>query len=454
MSGTTRTAERPPHLERRLPPVPTSVGTARRLIEELLVQHERVDLVDTATLLVSEVVTNALLHAGTHIEVVADLDDDGLLVEVGDGSMHHPTRRRYAHTAGTGRGMVLLESLVDAWGVDRRARGKSVWFRVSRVLEGPEEPEVHPIGPGVAADRTAEPGDDPAGGGSREGPVVEVVLLGVPLLLHSAWQCHVEALLRDYLLASMVEDEPASAIALHAGATDAIAVLEEHLPRHGVTIATDAVMTGAEEPAVTVDRVVVPVPRASLASFVSLGRAVESAVAMAESGEILTPPTQPELRLLRRWLVEQVRAQAAGEPPTPWSAAPGEEAPALVADPGDAEAAEVRESPECQVLADDRNRILAVSGPALELLGHADEDALVGHRVVDLVPERLRQAHLAGFTMYLVLGRQPLVDTWTTVPAVRADGSELPVQLRLTALPPASDGRTRVLADLRPSPGA
>ena len=54
-------------------------------------ESDREDLVETAVLLVSEVVTNALLHAGTDIDVAATLDDDGLRVEVGDGSPHLPS---------------------------------------------------------------------------------------------------------------------------------------------------------------------------------------------------------------------------------------------------------------------------------------------------------------------------------------------------------------------------
>ena len=90
------------------------------------------DLIETAVLLVSEVVTNALLHAGTDIDVRRGAGRlDGLRVEVGDGSPHLPSRRRYAATAGTGRGLLMLESMVDDWGVTRHRAGKTVWFRIS-----------------------------------------------------------------------------------------------------------------------------------------------------------------------------------------------------------------------------------------------------------------------------------------------------------------------------------
>jgi anti-sigma regulatory factor (Ser/Thr protein kinase) len=71
--------------------VPGSVGEARELVRDLLEDEGRDDLVETATLLVSEIVTNAILHAGTPIEVRAVVDESGVRVEVGDGSEHLPT---------------------------------------------------------------------------------------------------------------------------------------------------------------------------------------------------------------------------------------------------------------------------------------------------------------------------------------------------------------------------
>ena len=178
VTGAAGTTEHPGSFERRLPPQPASVGEARRMIRELLARSDRDDLVETAVLLISEVVTNALLHAGTPIDVAARLDDDGLRVEVGDGSLHLPVRRRYATTAGTGRGLLMLEQLVDDWGVSRHQRGKTVWFRLDAgdretgdAVEGQSESDHRPDG--------AE--------------TVDVELRNVPLLLHAAWQEHAEA---------------------------------------------------------------------------------------------------------------------------------------------------------------------------------------------------------------------------------------------------------------------
>ena len=73
--------------------------------------------------------------------------------------------------------------------------------------------------------------------------------------------------------------------------------------------------------------------------------------------------------------------------------------------------------------------IVAVSAPAAQLLGYVAGDELVGHRLVDIIPERYRQAHLAGFTLHLFSGRSPLLGHQVTVPALRQDGSEVTIDI-------------------------
>jgi PAS domain S-box-containing protein len=100
------------------------------------------------------------------------------------------------------------------------------------------------------------------------------------------------------------------------------------------------------------------------------------------------------------------------------------------------------------VAADAANRIVAVNDAALELLGYDDAGQLVGHRLVVLIPERYRQAHVAGFTMYLLTGRRPLLGTEVRVPVVRSGGEELDVWMRVEE-EPAGDGSQVFVADLR-----
>ena len=116
----------------RFDPHPSSVGAARRLVRRELDRAGRADLVECAELVVTEVVTNALVHAGTPIDVAVRLDGDTLVVEVGDGSPQQPVVRHHGALAGTGRGLRLLEGMVDRWGSRAGDDGKTVWFELSR----------------------------------------------------------------------------------------------------------------------------------------------------------------------------------------------------------------------------------------------------------------------------------------------------------------------------------
>ena len=403
------------------------------MIRELLAGSDRDDLVETAVLLVSEVVTNALLHAGTPIDVAARLDADGLHVEVGDGSLHLPVRRHYATTSGTGRGLLMLEQMVDDWGVSRHTRGKTVWFRLDA---GDHET-------GLPVERLAA---DPQGPGTAE--MVAVELRNVPLLLHAAWQEHAEALLREFLLASLDDEGDIDPIQMHAEATDAIAILEEHIPRMDVDVEADRLMQGATEPNVSVTRLVVPVPVTSVPHFRTLDRTITAALELARRGITLTPPTQPEIQVFRRWLCHQVVDQAAGAPPVPWSVEG--EAPAQPKYELDWDLEGVATSVTGQIAADEANRILAVSPPVLELLGYDDPLQLVGRRLVAIIPERFRQAHVAGFTMFLLSGRRPLLGRSVRVPALRRDGSEVMVDL-LVDVHTAGEGQRLFLAEMSPA---
>ncbi len=113
-----------------LPPRLEAATQARRHVRQRLIAWQLDDLVDPVVLLTSEVVTNALLHAGTVITVAVRRDGQGVRVEVGDGSGVQPVQRRRSTTATTGRGVQLLESVSDGWGSTAVGEGKLVWFRV------------------------------------------------------------------------------------------------------------------------------------------------------------------------------------------------------------------------------------------------------------------------------------------------------------------------------------
>jgi PAS domain S-box-containing protein len=408
------------------------------MVHRLLVASEREDLTDTGQLLVSEVVTNALVYAATPIDVCVQVDEEGLLVQVGDGSRHWPEPRSYGLTAHTGRGLTMLEDMASAWGVVPAVGGKTVWFHLSFEADAGD----------VAAAEVLPEGLEGAGPEkTRSGPrvTVDVELRNVPLLLHGAWRQHAEAMLREYLLTSLdlhLDDDP---LAVHAAAIDAAAVLAQHIPEPDVGSRPEQVLHRAVEPWVSADRVVVPVPVSSVPHFHTLDATLEAAFRMAEAGRLLNPPPQPELRSLRRWMCTQVEDQSNGADPVPWEC--GRELRPLSRRALVWDVTPVTESPVAAVAADDTNRIIAVSAPALRLLGYDSPEQLVEQRLVTLIPERYRQAHIAGFTVQLLTGHGPLIDNTVRVPAMCGDGSEVVVDLYIERKR-APHGRTVFVATL------
>src|SRR4051812_2317663 len=104
-------------MEATLAPDPRSAGEARRLLSRAVRSFGCEPLEDTGTLLLSELVANSVLHAHTDIRVVVEPAEGGLRVSVSDGSQTAPRRRHYSAEATTGRGMALVETMADDWGV-------------------------------------------------------------------------------------------------------------------------------------------------------------------------------------------------------------------------------------------------------------------------------------------------------------------------------------------------
>ncbi|MFF1685082.1 SpoIIE family protein phosphatase [Streptomyces sp. NPDC058254] len=113
-------------------------------------------LVDNAVLLVSELVTNAVVYAGTDIDVVCRLERDpdtgvAVVVEVVD---RHPSRgvraAADARHGEPGYGLQLVSALSQAWGVTYRRSEKRVWFRLesSSAQPGPATPDAAPADTG------------------------------------------------------------------------------------------------------------------------------------------------------------------------------------------------------------------------------------------------------------------------------------------------------------------
>jgi PAS domain S-box-containing protein len=85
------------------------------------------DVAETATLLASELVTNALLHGDGVVELRLRLTRDRLVLEAEDAGLHMPRRRRAELDEEGGRGLHLVATLADRWGARQTDDGKVVW---------------------------------------------------------------------------------------------------------------------------------------------------------------------------------------------------------------------------------------------------------------------------------------------------------------------------------------
>ncbi|MGQ4416997.1 SpoIIE family protein phosphatase [Streptomyces sp. SAS_269] len=127
-----------PRLRRTLLPVaqdePERIAEARQHLRELLHDWLSAEQVDSAVLLVSEMVTNVLVHTDADALLLAEVAGEPggrrLRVEVTDSGDDLPHRRRPGELASSGRGLMLIELLADLWGVNPRGKGKSIWFEL------------------------------------------------------------------------------------------------------------------------------------------------------------------------------------------------------------------------------------------------------------------------------------------------------------------------------------
>ena len=96
-------------------------------------------LTDTAILLISELVTNAVLHARTNgLGLALQLEVHGtwLRIEVHDADLREPEPRRPGGLEENGLGLVLVDSLADKWGVRETPAGKAVWAELDTRPDG------------------------------------------------------------------------------------------------------------------------------------------------------------------------------------------------------------------------------------------------------------------------------------------------------------------------------
>lgn len=103
------------------------VAEARHTTGKVLIDWGCDGLVDDAQLVVTELVTNAILHTESPCTVSLQLSDSALHIAVTDHGLGFPERQPFDLHREGGRGLLIVSSLADAWGVEPVDQGKTVW---------------------------------------------------------------------------------------------------------------------------------------------------------------------------------------------------------------------------------------------------------------------------------------------------------------------------------------
>ena len=114
-----------------LRPEPQQVAVGRRFTRQTLTAWQHTDLADTACLLVSEILTNAVHHARQMIGLRLHHTAGEVIAEITDDNTQLPQRTLPAAADESGRGLTLVEALAGTWGARLSSTGKTVWFTLA-----------------------------------------------------------------------------------------------------------------------------------------------------------------------------------------------------------------------------------------------------------------------------------------------------------------------------------
>jgi anti-sigma regulatory factor (Ser/Thr protein kinase) len=309
--------------EAQLPAELGSVVAARRLVESAAASWGIPQGVsEDAALAVSELVTNAVLHAGTVLTVRVRRLGGGMRLEVQDGSSKLPVvgadrpEELLATRSMTGRGLALLAGTVDRWGADPLLSGKSMWaeigtgrFRVDAedASEGAARPAAPPEFP-VSPARARE-GVRSATAVSHGGRRVRLIGVPVRLLVESARQF--SDLQREIQVVGLDHNGPKELVAL-AQTSREISARIGSLRQAGADVAEAALARG--ESTVDFD---VEVGDDAVDAFDRLGSLIRRVGDTLVRRHLLTMPPSEEVTAYRLWYRDEIASQLGGRAPRP-----------------------------------------------------------------------------------------------------------------------------------------
>ncbi|MFC7493187.1 MULTISPECIES: ATP-binding protein [unclassified Nocardioides] len=291
-----------------LGPGPRGVQDARRWVVGTCHDIGRNDLDECAELGVSELVTNALLHARPPLSVRVRGTREHPRVEVRDGSTEVPPmpslgpREENDLLLTFGRGLGIVARCSTAWGVDVEEDGKTVWFA----------PSTRPGGEPVLGRVT---GELPAPRRTPSPDEMRIDIVGVPLRLFVEFQRHYRELRREVRLLALAHE---SDYPLAKDLSDLFGSLERDL-REG--IGADQIERALGSGAATAD-LHVAMPHQTAATIGRFIELLDLADAFCREERLLSLARTQDQRRFQRWFLSEFVRQERGEPALSWKDAP------------------------------------------------------------------------------------------------------------------------------------
>jgi anti-sigma regulatory factor (Ser/Thr protein kinase) len=313
-----------------LPAEVASTPRARIFVRTALTGILPADVVSAAELCVSELVTNAVLHAGTPVRLHLAPVPGGIRIYVRDGSPAMPLRVRHSRTAATGRGLSLVTAVSGAWGVDVHDDGKTVWCELAAVPTEPTDEEALlaawdddvewddlDVRRAEAADEARPSAPPIAPNGAVAG---QVVYVGYPVVLSMRLQEHYEALTRECQLLWAAAKRANGGTAPRTEVPHRLAQLAEEMAGRYVEDRSEPERRRLDAFArgdATIDLAYPIIPEMKK-QIVVIRDVLAEMDEYSRRNELLTLSTPADINALTAWVLEEYLRQVDGEPPRPW----------------------------------------------------------------------------------------------------------------------------------------